>query len=348
VTGLIRRGVQVTLVSFGEIPRPDQLEWMDGLRDLDFRPTAFHLEWMQDAPEDLELSSEYLLSVVHEVKPDVLHLNQFCYGSLPTDIPKIVVAHSDVVSWWVGVHGEPPRESRWMRWYRDTVADGLSGATAVVAPSCWMLEALHSYYLRPAISKVICNGRTPTLFNPHVSKEDTVLAVGRLWDGAKQVSLLTKHDLPVPLCIVGSEQHPENIFRAARTTSGNHRRIQFKGQQSEAQLRQLFSRAAIYAATPRYEPFGLAPLEAALSRCALIANDIPTFHELWGNTAYYFRYNDADSLASAIRRLSSDRDLRVNYANLAYHHARQRFTADRKVDEYVALYHSLVRAEAAA
>lgn len=348
VTGLVRRGVHVTLVSFGEIPRPDQIEWMEGLRGLDFRPTAFPLEWMQDAPDDWELSSEYLASVVQEVKPDLLHLNQFCYGSLPTDIPKIVVAHSDVVSWWVGVHGEMPRESRWMRWYTNTVSEGLAGATAVVAPSCWMLEAVHTFYLRPVLSRVIYNGRTPTLFNPHVTKEDSVLAVGRLWDGAKQVTLLTKHDPPVPICIVGSEQHPDSAFRSATGKSSNHRRILFKGQQTEPQLRHLFSRAAIYAATSRYEPFGLAPLEAALSRCALIANDIPAFHELWGETAYYFRYNDADSLASAIRRLSSDRDLRVTYANLAYHHARQRFTADRMVDEYMALYHSMIRAEAAA
>ena len=108
VTGLVRRGVQVTLVSFGEIPTPQQTEWMDGLRDLDFRPTGFHLEWMQDADRDLEFSGEYLSSVIREVKPDILHLNQYCYGALEFDIPRIVVAHSDVVSWWHAVHkGDP-------------------------------------------------------------------------------------------------------------------------------------------------------------------------------------------------------------------------------------------------
>jgi len=37
-----------------------------------------------------------------------------------------------------------------------------------------------------------------------------------------------------------------------------------------------------------YEPFGLAPLEAALSRCAIVANDIPSLREVWGSAAMYF------------------------------------------------------------
>ena len=74
----------------------------------------------------------------------------------------------------------------------------------------------------------------------------------------------------------------------------------------------------------------------------MVANDIPTFHELWGNTACYFRRNDASSLAETIERLRADRELRLTYANLAYNRARQRFTAGRMVDEYMALYRSMI------
>lgn len=348
VSGLCRRGVHVTLVSFGEIPTPQQMEWMDDLPDLDFRPTGFHLEWMQDAEQDLALSSEYLASVITEVKPDIVHLNQYCYGALDVDVPKLVVAHSDVVSWWVAVHGEEPRETKWFRWYRDTVTAGLSGANAVVAPSQWMLDAVQSYYTRPENARVIYNGRTPTLFNPHVTKEEHVVSVGRIWDSGKQAALLTKIDPAIPIYIVGSDHHPDTTVAGTKKKRADRRKptkIQFKGQLTEAQLRQLYSRAAVYAATSRYEPFGLAPVEAALSRCALIANDIPTFHELWGDSAYYFRYNDASSLQAAIERMASDRELRITYANLAYHHARERFTAERMVDEYLGLYQSLVAAE---
>ena len=49
VTGLIRHGEQVTLVSFGDIPTAAQTQWMEGLPNLDYRPTAFKLEWMLDS-----------------------------------------------------------------------------------------------------------------------------------------------------------------------------------------------------------------------------------------------------------------------------------------------------------
>ena len=61
VTGLVTRGVRVTLVSFGEIPLPEQTSWMDHLHGLDYRPTAFRLEWMQEAEEDLPNRRHFLL-----------------------------------------------------------------------------------------------------------------------------------------------------------------------------------------------------------------------------------------------------------------------------------------------
>ena len=48
VTGLVTRNLRVTLVTFGEIPLPDQTAWMDLLHGLDYRPTAFRLECAQN------------------------------------------------------------------------------------------------------------------------------------------------------------------------------------------------------------------------------------------------------------------------------------------------------------
>jgi glycosyltransferase involved in cell wall biosynthesis len=210
-----------------------------------------------------------------------------------------------------------------------------------------MLEAVGAYYTRPSHGAVVYNGRNPGLFNPHGTKDDLAVCVGRLWDSAKQVTLLSQCDQKIPICIAGSDKHPDEVLRDARPAFPARRRVQFRGSQSEGQLSQLFSRASMYVATPRYEPFGLAPLEAAFSRCAIVANDIPTFHEIWGDTACYFRYNDADHLAHTIERLNADRELRLTYANLSYHRARQRYTAERMVDDYMNLYEPLVPAGAA-
>jgi len=127
VTGLVTRGIRVTLVSFGEIPLPDQTAWMDLLHGLEYRPTAFRLEWMDDAPHDLPESSEFLANLVREVQPDLLHLHQFCHGNLPVDVPRVVMAHGDLISWAEAVQGCTPRPTRWLKWYRDTVATSSVG-----------------------------------------------------------------------------------------------------------------------------------------------------------------------------------------------------------------------------
>jgi glycosyltransferase involved in cell wall biosynthesis len=349
VAQLARHKVRVTLVSFGEIPAPHQTEWLEGLTGVEYHPTAFKLEWMQDSAEDLKASADYLQSIVEEVKPDLLHLNQFYYGTLPCDLPRLVVAHSDVVSWWFEVHGHEPKPDHWNRWYRDVVSRGLAGATSVVAPSRWMLEAVERFYGRPANAAVIYNGRDPRLFNPHLAKEQQILAVGRIWDGGKQVHLLTQSEPPATTVVVGSERNPDSNVQAARVVQGAAgSRIHLKGPQSDAQLRQLFSRSAVFAATSRYEPFGLAPLEAALSRCALVMNDIPTYRELWGDSALYFRRNDGRSLHETLARVIAEPQAGLRYGDLAYQRARIQYNSDRMASDYMSLYRNLVATEVVA
>jgi len=347
VTGLVTRGVRVTLVSFGEIPLPTQTAWMDRLHGLDYHPTAFRLEWMQEAEAYLPESSAFLAALVRELKPDVLHLNQFCYGNLAVDIPRVVMAHTDLVTWTHAVHERAPQPAQSLTWYRETVRRGIAGADAVVAPSAWMLDCIRMCYGEPRRGEVIYPGRNPIFFNPYVSKDDCVLAVGRMVDASKQVFLLTQHVHPVPVCIVGAEQTvpvPRIPIRADVKVTTEDTSVAIRGPQTEAQLRALYSRAAIFAATARYEPLGMPTLEAAFSRCAIVANDIPVFREIWGDTALYFRTNDAASLAESIRRLNEDRPMRRAYAELAYARARERFTTKRMIDDYLQLYRSLIAA----
>jgi glycosyltransferase involved in cell wall biosynthesis len=351
VTGLVTRGVRVTLVTFGEIPLPEQTSWMDHLHGLDYHPTAFRLEWMQEAEGDLPESSAFLLGLVRELKPDVLHLNHFCYGNLPVDVPRVVMAHGDLITWTASVHDRAPRQERSLTWYRNTVLQGIMGADAVVAPSMWMLDQIRANYARPRREAVIYPGRNPIFFNPYVSKDDCVLAVGRLVDAGRQVFLLTQQPYSVPVCIVGAEQTvpvPRIPIRADVKLSTEQSSIAIRGPQTEAQLRALYSRASIYAATARYEPLGMPALEAAFSRCAIVANDIPSFREVWGEAALYFRKNDAASLAASIGRLNEDRPMRRAYAELAYSRARERFTTKRMIDDFLQLYRSLISARSLA
>src|SRR5215469_16217893 len=85
VSGLIRRGHRVTLISFGKLPAPHQAAWIDTLPGLDYRPTEYRLEWMEVVDGDIEESRRYLEMLVKEVQPEVLHFSQYCYGDLPVN-----------------------------------------------------------------------------------------------------------------------------------------------------------------------------------------------------------------------------------------------------------------------
>lgn len=346
-TALVRRGVQVTLVSFGEIPVLEQVRWMEGLDGLDFRPTGFRLEWMQESAEDLAASAEYLRMVIAEVRPDLLHFNQFYYGALETDLPKVLVAHSDVVSWWQAVHKKDPEDSAWTRWYRQVVSRGLAGADVVVAPTQVALDATISNYLAPVRRQVVWNGRSPELFAPYLDKQSYGVSVGRVWDFGKNAALLTRIECPWPVYLAGNNHDPNAPMNADSLHLGEGRLV-FKGVLSESELRRLYAGASLYIATSQYEPFGLAPLEAALSRCAIVASDIPSLREVWGEDAIYFRDNDAKHLEATLYDLCAQPRTLEEVAARAFHRARTRFNAERMTDKYLEIYRSFVPAEALA
>jgi glycogen synthase len=351
VTGLHGHGIRVTLVSFGDIPLPEHTQWMDDVDGLDYRPTAFRLDWMQEGEQDHGEATNYLTGLVRELKPSVLHLNHLSHGSLPVKTPRIAVAHGDMISWWNAVHGCDPKDGSWLRWYRDVVTRGLRQASAVVAPSYAMLDALQESYAWGRAGTVIYEGRNPVLFNSHLKKENSVLAVGAMLDAGKQVVLLTQRTHALPVCIVGAEGTalgPRMPIRTDVKVAVEPLCLAVKGPQTESQMRALYGRASIFAATARYESAGTTMIEAALSRCAIVANDTPLHREMWDDAAAYFRTNDPGSLAETIRRMSEDREVVQGYGNRAYQRARERFTARRMVNEYVELYRELIGTTAVA
>jgi glycosyltransferase involved in cell wall biosynthesis len=296
---------------------------------------------MQDAARDLSDSTEYLRNIIRESNPDLLHFSQYCYGSLDVAQPKVVVAHSDVMSWSLAVRGVQP-DDPWGRWYRETVEQGLAGASLLIAPSRGMLDCIERCYGGQPRARVIYNGRSPALFNPYVSKDNYAVSAGRLWDEGKQSRMLMQLGAPpLPIFVAGSTALAGESARESVATESIPE-VQFKGELSEGEMRELLSRAAIYVATSKYEPFGLAPLEAALSRCAIVANDISNLREVWGDAACYFRSSDASSLGEALALLHGNRELRLSYANRAYERARQRYTAERMVEEYMQVYKALL------
>jgi glycosyltransferase involved in cell wall biosynthesis len=273
-----------------------------------------------------------------EFGAEVLHSNQFCFGALPVNIPRIVTAHSDVLSWARACRGSALEDSPWLSRYLELARHGLAEASAVVTPTQWMANSLAGDFALPGPPLVIPNGRSiPEV--PGGPRKMQAVTAGRLWDEAKNVSILTKVDSPVPLLLAGDVQNgpaqiPEKLHG-----------VTLLGSLASEELLRLFRESAMYICTSRYEPFGLAPLESALCGCAVLAHDIPSLREVGQGGAVYFR--DEASLTDLLHRLCKRPGELAAAQSRSLQRART-FTSERMAAAYEKLFrHWIARSEEA-
>ena len=304
VTGLLEADCEVALISFGRKPSCDQQSWIDGMQcswreKFTYTASEVALEWMQHNENAYSAAAPFLLELADVMQADILHTNQFCFGAVETRIPKVVTAHSDVFSWTNSCRQRPLEPSAWLDRYRQLVSIGLSGASTVTAPTHWMLRALAQSFTLFCETKVIPNGKSIAPFLTVDRKLQAVIA-GRLWDEAKDIAMLAPLESPMPILAAG-----ESSYDAASSPSMSG--VKLLGGLTQQEMSSLFGQSAIYICTSKYEPFGLAPLEAALCGCAVVANDIDSLREVWGSAALYF--NDAASLKALLQDLTQNADL---------------------------------------
>ena len=335
--GLLRQGSPVALISLGGSPTAEQQQQCASLSSqygdhFLYESSSVPLEWMQENNGAYHDAAPLLTRIAREFGAELIHSNQFCFGALRLDIPKVITAHSDVLSWADACREQPLENSPWLRQYRRLVADGISGADLVVAPTRWMLNALRRNFPVRARCAVIANGRTLAPA-PAAQRHLRAITAGRLWDEAKDIRMLGEVSSPIPLFVAGDTQHedaklPEDMGSAT-----------LLGRLSEDELLQFLRESSIYVCTSRYEPFGLTPLEAALCGCAVLARDINSLREVWQDAARFF--SDAISLSMLLDEFATD-----PYALRAAQHrscARaQLFTAERMVQAYHAQFTKLL------
>jgi glycosyltransferase involved in cell wall biosynthesis len=97
----------------------------------------------------------------------------------------------------------------------------------------------------------------------------------------------------------------------------------------------------------RYEPFGLAVLEAALSGCALVLGDIPSLRETWEGAAEFAPPDDDAALAARVRALAADGPRRAALSASARERALA-FGPARMAEGYLDVYAELLGRRAAA
>ena len=334
VDALAPRGVRFTVAVTGPPPSTACARRLLAHAHLTLAHRPYRLEWMPEADLDVARTGGWLLGLAARVQPDIVHVNGYAHAGLPFGVPAIVVAHSCVCSWFTAVK-EMSAPVEW-RPYRARVAAGLQAAAAVVVPTRTMRAALEREHGYPD-ALIVPNGLPPRRRTTlRLAKSPLVLAAGRLWDEAKGLAILdaAAHGSPWPVYAAGDLQRPDGTLDAPR-------HMHALGALEPDAMQGWMDRASVFAHPARYEPFGLAPLEAARAGCALVLGDIPSLREIWGDAAVYADPTSAFQLREAIAALAGDAARRERLARAAARRAAE-FTSERMGRQYDALYRQLV------
>jgi Glycosyl transferases group 1 len=184
-----------------------------------------------------------------------------------------------------------------LAWRAAAVERGIGSADAVIAPTRSFAAALTAQYHTDRQIQSVLNGRRPLSCKPGCRQG--VFTAGRLWDAGKNVAVIdaAAAHLDFPVFAAGPTRSP-------RGDSVRCERLHLLGQLGDVAIADQFAAAAVFVSMARYEPFGLAILEAAQAGCALVLSDIPTFRELWDCAALFVDPDDSDRLAEILSLLA--------------------------------------------
>ncbi|KAA6435922.1 glycosyltransferase family 4 protein [Rufibacter glacialis] len=339
IRAMAPHNVHFYLATMGAAITLRQRQELVALTNVTVYESTYQLEWMDYPWAEVDKAGEWLLELNEQLDPDLIHLNNFCHGQLPWNKPVLMVIHSCVQTWWRAVKGEPAPTGR--DYYLSRVREGLRAADLVVAPTQAMLQEAEAVYGTFSEKKVINNGRDPHHFH-FGRKEPFIFSMGRVWDEAKNIALLTQvaDQVSWPIYIAGDSTHP------ATGQNKLFKNVHFLGKLSPREIADWLSRASVYVLPAKYEPFGLSVLEAAFSGCALVLGKINSLQEVWDRSAEFVGTDDAEALATTLQKLVHDEFLRNIMACRAVKKAHD-YTSQLMAQEYLQAYAALPKSEKA-
>lgn len=300
--GLVAGGAHVELAVLGPSPDLAQREEVAAIPGVTMQLTNLPLEWLATNATAVMKAGALLAECAERSGCDLVHLNSpalaagLCFG-----VPLVVTCHSCVATWWHAVRGGAlPADFAWRRQLTEA---GLRAADRVIAPSAAFAAALAQEYELPVEPQVIANGRArqARLACPPGLPARFLFTAGRLWDDGKNVRAVDRIAamLDVPVFAAGPLAGPDGTRIALPN-------LRLLGPLRSGVIAGCMAQAGTFVSLARYEPFGLAVLEAAQAGCALVLSDIASFREIWGDAACYVDCDDSEAGAAALRRLLED------------------------------------------
>lgn len=296
--GLTRRGAVVSVALMGPAPSLERIARAEAISGARILATGLPLDWTAENATDVRAASQALARLATEVDADLVHLHSPALALADFPAPVVAVCHSCVATWWDAVASGPLPDD--LAWRRDLAAEGCRKADRLIAPTRAFARATRDAYGLARAPLVVRNGRdAPSA--PEAEPAPHAFTAGRLWDPAKNAAALDRLApcLSVPVRAAGPVAGPTG------------QRVEFSalhslGRLDDEEIARELSRRPVFVSLARYEPFGLAVLEAAGAGCALVLSDIASFRELWDGAALFVPPDDEATAAGAIESLFSD------------------------------------------
>lgn len=305
--GLQALGSRVTLAVLGPSPAA-----MPG--DVEVIATGLPLDWLAESAREVRAAGDALADLAARLDVDLVHLHAPAFAVAGFAQPVLGACHSCLATWWQAMRGGAMPAD--FAWRVALLAEGYARADLLVAPTRAFALATQRAYALPRAPEVVWNGRAA---GPRaLGLADFAFTAGRLWDEGKDAATLDRAAarLDAPLLAAGPTEGPNG----ARIALAHARAL---GGLDEAALRAMLARGPVFASAARYEPFGLAVLEAAQAGCALVLSDIASFRELWDGAALFVPPGDDAGFAHAIGTLLRNRERRAELRVAAEERARR-------------------------
>ncbi len=246
------------------------------------------------------------------------------------------------------------------RWYLTyTMPRYLRAADVIITPSeCSKQDAIEFYGLPESKIKVIYEAAAP-YFKPttdptklayvrqkynlpeqyilHVATIEPRKNLSRLLDAFK--ALL--NDWPdLKLVLIGKKGWLYDAFFEKLQIMGLAEKVIFPGYIDEADLSLCYQLAKVFVYPSLYEGFGLPPLEAMACGTPVISSNSSSLPEVIGQAGLLFDPTDTAALVTALQRVLSDENLRIELQDRSLEQA-QRFSWAKAATEMVAVYEKL-------
>lgn len=256
------------------------------------------LDWMAQDAAALDSVGPWLKTLAARHRVDLMHLN-LPSQALGTEgaVPRVVVTHSCLATWFDAVTGGPVPAR--LAWQAELTRMGLLAADVAVAPSHAHAKATAKVLGVNSIMTVPNGSRAAP--RPHTHSIGQVVSAGRWWDKGKNGLVLDEAAglMRQSVMMIGACTGPDGqnfIAKHARAAGP------LPYGQTQAQIAQ----ASVFISPSRYEPFGLAALEAARASRPLLLADIPVYRENWEGAAQFFDPMNPQDLAAKADALAAD------------------------------------------